>query len=130
MMTDPIADFLSRIRNAQASKHMSVLSPMSKYKLGIAKVLKKEGYIKDFAVIEESSFSNINVDLKYFKNGYSCIKQLLRVSKPGRRIYSSKLLPPYKNGMGISILTTSIGVISDREAKKAGVGGEIICKVF
>jgi small subunit ribosomal protein S8 len=128
-MSDNIADMLTRIRNAQRSKLLHVSLPVSKLKVSLLKVLEKEGYIAGYKV--DLSSKLIEIDLKYSAIGEAAICQIHRVSKPGRRIYSSiSNLPGYYNNMGIHILSTSHGVMSDREAKKINVGGEVICKVF
>lgn len=126
-MSDNIADMLTRIRNAQKSKLISVSLPASKMKSNILDVLKDEGYISNFSITE----NNITVNLKYSRGGRPAISEIHRISKPGRRLYSSiKDLPGYYNNMGIYILSTSRGVLSDREALSRNVGGEVICKVF
>lgn len=128
-MSDNIADMLTRIRNAQKSKLLHVTLPSSNLKCNILEVLKKEGYINNYSKTDDGQ--TINIDLKYSKQGEPAISQIHRVSKPGKRAYSAiSALPGYFNNMGIHILSTSHGVISDRDAKKMNVGGEIICKVF
>ena len=130
-MTDSIADMLTRIRNAQKSKLMSISMPCSKIKCAILDVLQKEGYIKKYLVIKNGNISHIEVDLKYSINGNPAIREINRVSKPGKRIYSPiDKLKGYYNNMGIYILSTSKGVLSDRDAHSQKIGGEIICKVF
>ncbi len=131
-MTDTIADMLTRIRNGQKSKLITVSLPYSKMKCAVLDVLKGEGYIKDYQVTElKSNISEINVGLKYSSSGKAAICEIHKVSKPGKRIYSSiSTLKGYYNNMGIYILSTSRGVMSDREAHKLGCGGEVICKVF
>jgi len=130
-MTDNIADMLTRIRNGQKSKLLTISLPHSKMKCSVLEVLKTEGYIKEFRSIFEGRIGQIEVDLKYSSNGKPVICEIQRVSKPGKRMYSSiGGLKGYYNNMGIYILSTSKGVISDREAHHYGVGGEIICKVF
>lgn len=130
-MTDNIADMLTRIRNGQKSKLMNISLPCSKIKCAILDVLKKEGYIKEYVVVKDGNISNIEVDLKYSVNGKPAICEISRVSKPGKRIYSSiDKLKGYYNNMGIYILSTSRGVLSDREAHSHKIGGEVICKVF
>ena len=129
-MTDPIADMLTRIRNAHKIKATSVVMPSSKIKINIAKVLLKEGYIKGF---EEEDTGNsqrdLNVDLKYYK-GSPVIEKIQRVSRPGLRIYKSRdQLPKVMGGLGIAIVSTSKGIMSDREAREQGEGGEILCFV-
>jgi small subunit ribosomal protein S8 len=129
MMTDPIADMLTRIRNALAAKKAQVAMPQSKQKMAIAQVLKDEGYIADFAAGEADGKPVINVDLKYFQ-GKPVIEKIQRVSRPGLRIYKGKdELPKVMGGLGVAIISTSAGVMSDRAARKAGHGGEVLCYV-
>ncbi|MDN5278052.1 MAG: small subunit ribosomal protein [Clostridiales bacterium] len=130
-MTDPIGDMLTRIRNANMVKHESVEMPSSKMKIEIAKILKKEGYIRDFRYYKFQNKFNLKVFLKYGEKNSSTIMGIERVSKPGRRIYSGKAsIPKILGGLGVSILSTSKGVMTDKEARSAGVGGEIICRVW
>ncbi len=129
MMTDPIADLLTRIRNAQKADKVSVQMPGSRTKSSIANVLKSEGYIKDFAEKNVEGKPVLSVELKYY-NGEPVITTLQRVSKPGRRQYNGKdSLPRVAGGLGVAIISTSKGVMSDREARAAGIGGEILCVV-
>ncbi|MEX0867896.1 MAG: 30S ribosomal protein S8 [Pirellulales bacterium] len=131
MMTDPIADMLTRIRNAVRVERPHVDMPLSKVKRGVAEVLKREGYIWDYSESEEGPFRHLHLDLKYGPNGERVIQHLKRVSKPGRRIYSKATdLRPVLNGMGIKIISTSRGVISDREARERKLGGEVLCEVW
>ena len=131
MMTDPIADMLTRIRNAVRIEKPSVDMPLSLEKRGIAEVLKREGYIWDWEVLEEKPVSQLRIHLKYGPNGEQVIDHLDRVSKPGRRIYASVGdLKPVLNGLGIRILSTNRGILSDREAKLRNVGGEVVCTVW
>jgi small subunit ribosomal protein S8 len=131
MMTDPIADMLTRIRNALRSKKEEVDIPSSNLKLRIAEILKEEGYIKDFKLIQDAKQGIIRIFLKYDEYGEPVISGLERISKPGRRIYVSKeRIPRVMRGLGIAILTTSKGVMTDREARRLGVGGEVICYVW
>jgi len=131
MMVDPIADMLTRIRNAVSVERSHVDMPSSKVKRGVAEVLKREGYIWDFEVIEAKPVSHLRVELKYGHNGEKVIQHIQRVSKPGCRIYrKAKELKPVLNGLGISVLSTSRGVISDREARQRGIGGEVLCKLW
>lgn len=131
MMTDPIADMLTRIRNAVRVERSSVEMPTSKVKRGLAEVLKREGYIWDWKEVESKPASQLRIDLKYGPNGERVIKHLKRVSKPGRRVYSGAThLKPILNGLGISILSTSRGVISDREARQRNLGGEVLCELW
>lgn len=130
-MTDTIADMLTRIRNGQKSKLITVSLPHSKMKCAILDVLKDEGYINEYKVEYEKNIGQIEVGLKYSRGGKPAICEIHRVSKPGKRIYSSiDRLKGYYNNMGIYILSTSKGIVSDREAHSSGVGGEVICKVF
>jgi len=128
-MTDPIADMLTRIRNGQAAEKTRVTMPSSKLKVSIAKVLKDEGYIVDFRVVETESKSELAVELKYF-DGKPVIERLQRISKPGLRIYKSKDdLPSVLGGLGVAIISTSRGIMTDRAARAAGQGGEVLCIV-
>lgn len=130
-MTDPIADLITRIRNAQRNFFDTVDSPASKARIALLDVLKREGYIRSYSVHETSGpQSRINIQLKY-DSGEPVIREIKRVSKPGRRVYSPIAdLSPVKGGLGISILTTSKGFMSDSEARQDNVGGEVICEVF
>jgi small subunit ribosomal protein S8 len=129
-MTDPISDMLTRIRNAHMRSKNKVSVPTSKLRERVLEVLHKEGYIRGFAVIEKDGKSEIEVELKYF-DGLPAIKEIDRVSKPGRRVYASvETLPSVFNGLGISILSTPKGVMSDSEARAQNVGGEVLCTVF
>ena len=128
MMSDPIADMLTRIRNGQTSKKISVSMPASKLKASIATVLKDEGYIADFSVSKDAK-PVMTVTLKYYE-GRPVIEKLQRVSRPGLRIYKSKdEVPTVLNGLGVAIISTSAGVMTDRQARAAGRGGEVICTV-
>ena len=128
-MTDPIADMLTRIRNAQMAEKATVQMPLSKVKVAIAKVLKDEGYIDGFAVAGEEPKRQLEIALKYYA-GRPVIEKIERVSKPGLRIYKSKDdIPRVMNGLGIAIVSTSHGVMTDRKARAAGVGGEVLCIV-
>ncbi|MDD5275207.1 MAG: 30S ribosomal protein S8 [Methylovulum sp.] len=128
-MTDPVADMLTRIRNGQSAGKKSIKQPSSKLKISIAKVLKEEGYIKDFNVEVNGSHSEMTVELKYYK-GVPVIENIKRISRPGLRIYKSKdELPKVLGGLGIAIVSTSNGVMTDRAARAIGHGGEIICTV-
>ena len=130
MMTDPIADMLTRIRNAVRVERTFVDVPTSRVKRGIADVLKREGFIWDWKEVEEQPVSQLRLELKYGPNGERVIQSIKRLSKPGRRQYSrSKELKPVLGGLGISIISSSKGVISDREARRDNVGGEILCEV-
>lgn len=128
-MTDPIADFLTRIRNGQSSGKPEINLPASKVKLAIAKVLKDEGYIEDFSTKTEDGKSTMAVQLKYFQ-GRPVIDRLERVSRPGLRVYKGKdELPSILGGLGVAIVSTSQGVMTDRQARASGHGGEVICIV-
>ena len=128
-MTDPIADMLTRIRNAQLAEKATVRMPSSGVKVSIAKVLKDEGYIEDFAVSGEKVRPQLEIALKYYA-GRPVIERIERVSKPGLRIYKGKdEIPRVMNGLGIAIVSTSRGVMTDRKARATGVGGEVICIV-
>jgi len=129
-MTDPIADMLARMKNAGMRNYLTVDVPASKMKVGILKVLEKEGYIAGFTSIEKDGHPFIQINLKYFE-GKPVIQVLERVSKCSRRVYSKlKRVPRVFNGFGIYVLSTSKGIISDAEARELNVGGEILCKVF
>jgi len=130
-MTDPIADFLTRIRNAYSTEKRWVDIPSSNMKKRIAYVLKEEKYIKDFFFINDGDFQTIRIFLKYDFNGVSVIDNIKRISRPGQRIYvSSQDIPRVLDGLGISILSTSKGVVSNKTAAKLKVGGELLCEVF
>lgn len=130
-MTDPIADMLTRIRNSVRNTSAKVRVPKSKIKLGIAKVLLDEGYIGKFEAVEEGVQGSIHIDLKYGPDGEKVINYIQRTSKPGRRVYRSiDDVKPVLNGLGIAVLSTSRGIMSDREARRLHVGGEVICEVW
>ena len=130
-MTDPIADFLTRIRNAISANKRWVDIPSSNIKKRIAFVLKEEKYIKDFFFINDVDFITIRIFLKYDINGKSVIEKISRCSRPGQRIYvGSKEIPRVLDGLGVSILSTSKGVVSNKSAVQLGVGGELLCEVF
>jgi small subunit ribosomal protein S8 len=129
MMTDPISDMLTRIRNAQAANKVTVRIPASGIKTAIAKVLKEEGYIEAYGADKEGIKPVLEVKLKYHQ-GHPVISKLKRISRPGLRIYSSAdELPSILSGLGIAIISTSKGIMTDRAARKAGIGGEVICAV-
>jgi small subunit ribosomal protein S8 len=131
MLTDPIADMLTRIRNANKALQDTVEMPTSRVKVDIARLLKEEGYIRDFHVSSGESFDTLVVELRFGRNRERIITDLKRVSKPGRRIYARKdRLPRVLGGMGTAILSTSSGVITSRTAEERGVGGEVICFVW
>ena len=129
-MTDTIADMLTRVRNANSIRQRTVDIPGSKLKLGIAEVLKREGFIADFLVLQLENRSVLRITLKYGPDGENVIREITRVSKPGRRVYSraSELLGP-SAGQGIYVLSTDRGVVSDREARERNAGGEVLCKI-
>jgi small subunit ribosomal protein S8 len=130
-MTDPVADMLTRIRNASSARHEKVLVPKSRLKVRIAEVLKEEGFIKDFTVHQDGAQGAITILLKYSADREPAISDIKRVSKPGlRRYVPNDSIPRVLNGMGIAILSTSKGVLVDREARKQKVGGELICTVW
>ena len=128
-MTDPIADMLTRIRNANTAKHDTVDVPSSKMKLAIAKILLDEGYIKSYELVENGKFNDIRITLKYgASKNEKIISGLQRISKPGLRVYANKEeLPKVLGGLGVAIISTNKGVITDKEARKLGVGGEVLC---
>jgi small subunit ribosomal protein S8 len=129
-LTDPLGDMLTRIRNGQRAKKDSVMTPASKLRANVLEVLKREGYIRGYSEEELAGHPGLRVELKYFE-GQPAIKHVARVSKPGRRVYSgSKELPTIRNGLGITIVSTPRGVLSDAEARDANVGGEILAEVF
>ena len=128
-MSDPIADMLTRIRNAQVVQKVAVSMPSSKVKVAIAEVLKDEGYIEDFAVLQASGKAELKIGLKYYA-GRPVIERLERVSRPGLRVYRGKAdIPTVMNGLGVAIVSTPRGVMTDRKARATGVGGEVICYV-
>jgi small subunit ribosomal protein S8 len=131
MVNDPIGDMIARIRNAAMRKRSKVLTPASRLRERVLDVLRSEGYIRGFSVVQEpGAFPQFEVELKYF-DGEPVIAEISRVSKPGRRVYSSIAdLKPVKNGLGISILSTPKGVMSDTAARDANVGGEVLCQVY
>jgi small subunit ribosomal protein S8 len=130
-MTDPIADLLTRIRNGQESGKSSITAPASSFRESVLGVLKREGYIRDFSRVNvRTGVDELKIELKYY-DGAPVIKEISRVSRPGRRVYSKiKELPRVYNGLGIAILSTPRGVMSDAEAREANVGGEVLCHVF
>lgn len=129
MMTDPIADMLTRIRNAQKAEKVSVRMPASRTKSAIAKVLQDEGYIESFSAAGDDKKPELEIVLKYH-SGQPVIAHLARVSKPGRRYYQGKdELPKVAGGLGVAIISTSKGVMTDREARKSGIGGEVLCYI-
>ena len=131
MMTDPIADFLTRIRNASSAEHEKVDIPASKLKVRLAEILKEEGFIRNFRVIEDRKQGVLRVYLRYGAGNEKAITGLVRVSKPGRRVYVSKdKIPSILAGMGVAIVSTPKGVMVDKESRKSKVGGEVLCYVW
>jgi small subunit ribosomal protein S8 len=130
-MSDPISDMLTRIRNGQAARKAQVSMPSSKAKVAIARVLKDEGYIENFQVEEDGGKASLTVSLKYQGNGAPVIEQIDRVSRPSLRVFKGKdELPRVRGGLGVAIVSTSKGVMTDRAARAAGEGGEVLCVVF
>lgn len=130
-MTDPIADMLTRVRNANMVKHETVDVPASNMKKEIARILLEEGFIRGYDVIEDGKQGIIRIQLKYGQTGERVISGLKRISKPGMRVYADKHeVPRVLNGLGISIISTSKGILTDKQARKEGVGGEVICYVW
>lgn len=130
-MSDPLADMLTRIRNAAKSRFSSVEMPLSKLKVSVAKVLKQEGYIIEYYILEQGPQGVLKIDLKYGSNNEQVINGIRRVSKPGHRQYkTSDRIPKVMSGLGIAILTTSKGVITDKEARQQNIGGELLCEVW
>ena len=131
MITDPIADMLTRIRNANQALHQTVAMPCSGMRKEIARILEQEGYIESYSVTKGESFDTLVVTLKYGANRERVISGLRRISKPGRRVYARKTRPhKVLGGMGVAILSTSTGVVTGRQAQEAGVGGEVLCYVW
>lgn len=131
-MSDPIADMLTRIRNANVRKHKTVDIPSSKMKLAIADILVKEGYVEKYELVENGNFKDIRITLKYTADGAERILTgIKRISKPGLRVYAGKEnMPKVLNGLGTAIISTNVGVITDKEARQKGVGGEVLCFVW
>ena len=130
-MTDPIADLLSRIRNAQIAKHDRLDVPVSRLKVEIAKLLKDEGFIKNFREIEAVPQGTLRIFLRYSTEGVPAISHLQRVSKPGRRVYrKAEEIQPVRNGLGIGIVSTSQGLLTDSQARERRVGGELLCQIW
>ena len=131
IVTDPIADMLTRIRNAQTARHESVIIPDSRTKRAIANILLEEGYISKIEVIENKVQNDIKITLKYAENNKKVMSGLKRISKPGLRVYAGvEELPKVLNGLGIAIISTSKGIVTDREARKLGLGGEVLAYVW
>ena len=130
-MTDPVADMLTRIRNALSARHQVVALPTSRVKTEIARILKQEGYIRNYKVVEQVPQGTLKIHLKYTGEGEPAITGIERVSKPGRRIYADKTsIPSVLSGLGITIMTTSRGVMTGHHCRKAGVGGEVVCRIW
>lgn len=130
-MSDPMADMLTRIRNAGMARYETVEIPLSKLKTGVAEMLKKEGYIHDYSLIQDDKQGVLKIDLKYDKNDNKVITGLRKVSKPGCRVYvKADNIPRVMSGLGIGILSTSKGIITDADARKINVGGELLCEVW
>ena len=130
-MSDPLADMLTRIRNAGLVRFKSIDMPLSRLKASVAENLKKEGFIADYHLVQEGNQGVLRIDLKYDKNNHRVITNLRRVSTPGRRVYvSAGKVPRVMSGLGVAIISTSRGVITDREARALGVGGEVLCEVW
>ena len=131
VMTDPIADFLTRIRNANSVGHKTVSAPSSSAKVAIAEILKQEGFIKNYEVAEDNKQNEIKVFLKYGRNNEKVITGIKRISKPGLRVYAkSEDVPKVLNGLGIAIVSTSTGVVTDKQARQQGVGGEVLAYIW
>ena len=130
-MTDPIADLLTRIRNALMAKHDRLDVPASKLKASMCNLFKQEGYIDDFEVVEETPQNRLRIFLRYNEQGVPAIRRLARVSKPGRRVYrGAGDIKPVLNGLGVSFVSTSKGLLTDRQAREQRVGGEILCEIW
>ena len=130
-MTDPIADMLTRVRNANTARHESVDVPASNIKKEIARILLEEGFIKGYDVIEDGKQGLIRLSLKYGKSGERVVTGIKRISKPGMRVYADRdSIPKVLNGIGISIISTSKGIVTDKQARELGIGGEVICYVW
>lgn len=130
-MTDPIADLLTRIRNGLKARHETLDIPSSKVKLEIAKILKEEGYIENFKVKDDTKQGLLEISLKYTKDGLPVISGLQRVSRPGRRVYCDKSeIPDVLGGLGIAILSTSHGIMTGKQSRTKGIGGEVLCSIW
>ncbi|MDX1631158.1 MAG: 30S ribosomal protein S8 [Thermoanaerobaculia bacterium] len=130
-MTDPIADLLTRIRNAHMAKHDRLDVPASKIRAEISALLKQEGYIEDFQVLESEPSDTLRIFLRYTRDGSPVIRRMQRVSKPGRRVYRGAAeIEPVLNGLGTGIISTSHGILTDREAREKRVGGEVLCEIW
>lgn len=130
-LTDPLADMLTRIRNAAAARFDKVDIPASRMKISVARILKEEGFIKNFKIIKDSKQGILRIFLKYDEHNQPLISGLQRVSKPSRRVYAGKdEIPLVRGGLGVAIISTNKGILPDREARKLGVGGEVLCQVW
>ncbi len=130
-MTDPIADMLSRIRNAITAGHKTTRIPSSGFKVELARILREQGYVSDWKITEDSGRKTISVDLAYTSNNESVIKEIKRISKPSRRVYVNRTeIPRVKGGLGICVLSTSKGIMTGSEARSQGIGGELICSIL
>jgi len=130
-MSDPLADMITRIRNAGMVNFRTVDMPLSTLKVGVAKVLKDEGFIEDYQILKDTVQGTMRINLKYGANGEKVVTGLSRVSKPGKRIYvKADKIPKVMSGLGIAVLSTSKGIITDRQARQFGVGGEVLCNVW
>ena len=130
-MSDPLADMLTRIRNATKSHFNSIEMPLSKLKVSVAKVLKSEGYISEYSILESGAQGILKIELKYGANNERVITGIKRVSKPGHRQYkSSDKIPKVMSGLGVAILTTSQGIVTDKEARQKNIGGELLCEIW
>lgn len=131
MMTDPIADMLARIRNAGVARHNQTRCPSSKEKLAVAKVLEAAGFLGGVSLEAEGGHPNLVLDIRYDESGHALIDGIRRVSKPGRRVYVGKAeIPKVRNGLGVAVISTSKGILSDHQAREARVGGEVMCEVW
>lgn len=130
-VTDPVADLLTRIRNANAANHESVEAPASKLNLELVKILQSEGFVKGFEMVKDAKFPTIRIHLKYGPKKEKVITNLKRISKPGRRVYTKRdRVPRVLRGLGVAVISTSRGILPDREARRLGIGGEVICYVW
>ena len=129
-VTDSIADFITRIRNAGSAKNKTTDIPYTRVRENLSKLLLEKGYIRNYTVISTEQFSFIRVELKYMKDGHHAIKEISRVSKPGRRVYDGKDIKRYLGGLGLFILSTSKGILTDKEARAQNVGGEVLFRIY
>src|SRR5262245_21265717 len=130
-MTDPISDLLARIRNAHLAKHDRLDVPTSKLKVELCRILKEEGFIKNFRVLEAQPVGNLRMLLRYNRHGEAAVRHLARISRPGRRVYvGASDIKPVRNGMGLGVVSTSRGLVSDKQAREQRLGGELLCEVW